>query len=269
VRCTSLSKLLGPPTCHPVGEPPLNGFDEFSSYFSDKIGLEIGGPSTVFASNSILPLYGWCKNVDNCNFSSETIWQGRTGQYERGKLRQQFTCEATQLEAIKDEIYDFVIASHLLEHIANPTKALYEWKRVLKAGGALLLVCPNRQATFDHSRPVTKIENLLDDYRNNTDESDLTHLQEVLELHDLSMDPMGETFENFVVRCRDNLQNRCLHHHVFDTELIVEMLSHVCMKAIFGALHGPHIVVLSEKTTNLQGQIISSNLQFLESLGRR
>ena len=38
--------------------------------------------------------------------------------------------------------------------------------------------------------------------------------------HDLSMDTPAGTFEQFRERLMKNYENRCLHHHVFDLEVL-------------------------------------------------
>jgi len=48
-------------------------------------------------------------------------------------------------------------------------------------------------------------------------EEDLTHVPEILELHDLSRDEGAGTREQFRQRCLANHVHRALHHHVFDT----------------------------------------------------
>ena len=55
----------------------------------------------------------------------------------------------------------------------------------------------------------------------------LTHLPEILALHDLARDPWANGREHFERRSRDNLRHRGLHHHVFDAVLIGWMARHV------------------------------------------
>ena len=107
----------------------------------DKHGIEIGGPSEIF--NNLIKVYNVAKQVDGCNFSTNTIWQGNIEEgapyfYHGRKLGKQFINDATDLNKISDNRYDFLLSSHCLEHIANPIKALKEWNRVLKDGGLLL-----------------------------------------------------------------------------------------------------------------------------------
>jgi len=42
-----------------------------------------------------------------------------------------------------DGVFDAVLAQHLVEHLAAPSRAMVEWRRVLRPGGRLLLVTPN------------------------------------------------------------------------------------------------------------------------------
>lgn len=50
--------------------------------------------------------------------------------------------EATELP-VEDNSQDYVIASHLLEHLVSPLEALEEWHRVLKPGGTLVMCLPD------------------------------------------------------------------------------------------------------------------------------
>ena len=104
--------------------------------------------------------------------------------------------------------------------MANPLAAIFEWKRILKKEGVLLLILPKKEANFDHRRPDTTTQHLIDDYNNRTNEDDKTHLNEILQMHDLRRDPQAKSYENFKKRCNDNVINRCMHHHVFNLGFI-------------------------------------------------
>ncbi len=201
----------------------------YASHVRGKKGIEIGGPSPVFKTT--LPLYNAVEALDGVNFSSHTLWEGsiaagRSFNYIGHKTGIQHISDATDLNQLGSATYDFLLSSNCLEHVANPLKALGEWKRVLRDGGALILVLPNKESNFDHKRPVTSFEHLLSDYTAGTTEHDLTHLTEILALHDLALDPPAGNFENFRARSLDNYSNRGLHHHVFDMPLICQMLEH-------------------------------------------
>ena len=109
----------------------------------------------------------------------------------------QFISEAGDLSAISSESYDFILASHMLEHTANPLKAVTEWLRVLRKGGTLLIIVPDPAMTFDHKRSPVTFSHLLEDFQKNVGEDDNTHLEEILVKHDLNIDPPAGNFESF------------------------------------------------------------------------
>jgi hypothetical protein len=65
------------------------------------------------------------------------------------------------LAPIEDRSLDVVIASHVIEHLANPIAALCEFERVLRRHGRLVLVVPDRNATFDSVRQPTPLAAVL------------------------------------------------------------------------------------------------------------
>jgi SAM-dependent methyltransferase len=58
-----------------------------------------------------------------------------------------------------DDAFDFVLASHVLEHLPDPIRALQEWRRVARR--YVFVVLPHRDRTFDRDRPVTPVDELL------------------------------------------------------------------------------------------------------------
>lgn len=219
--------------------------DRYLKHFRGKSGIEIGGPSPIFLPDEMMPIYPVVSSLDGCNFSRDTVWsgeieEGRTYKYLEGRPPgKQHICEATDLRGIPSGEYDFLLASHVLEHTANPIKALREWSRVIKPGGMILTILPERHATFDHRRPVTTIEHLKEDLLRDTDETDLSHLPEILDLHDLSLDPKAGSKEAFTLRSQENYKNRCLHQHVFDPDLTVSVGEAAGLETITSALCPP------------------------------
>lgn len=193
-------------------------------------GLEIGGPSRIFRPRGGLPVYDWAGSIDNVNFSAETAWEHRLrdgGAYCFHRQRRpgrQWIREAASLNGIADEAYEFVLSSHCLEHTANPLGALREWWRIARGGAPLILVVPDPEFSFDHRRPITTPAHLLEDFRLGTPESDQSHLAEIMELHDLALDPDAGNPDEFRARSMANADHRCLHHHVFDSNLLAGAL---------------------------------------------
>lgn len=207
----------------------------FLSAVSEKRGIEIGGPSLFFDLS--LPIYKNVGSLDGLNFAKQTIWEGNIDEskdfsYHKRRLGNQVIGEGSDLSNVEARSYDFVLSCHSLEHVANPLKALREWKRILKPKGFLILAVPNKDSIFDHRRPITTFSHLVADEQSGVDERDLTHLPEILKLHDLRRDKAAGSFEEFRVRSLDNFSNRGLHHHIFDADLLGECLKHADFKVL-------------------------------------
>lgn len=83
-------------------------------------GIDIGGRPDPFSQYiGVFPLV-----------KSVKIWDLEDGdaQFMRG-------CE--------DETYDFVVSSHCLEHMCNVEEALFNWIRIIKKGGYLIITVPD------------------------------------------------------------------------------------------------------------------------------
>ena len=240
---------------NPFSKPRARGFLFCKESLIGKKGFEIGGPSSIFDRKGILPIYPIIGHLDNCNFSQNTIWEkvineGSNFFYDKkSEPGYQFIREGTELSGIPSESYDFVLSSHTLEHIANPLRALYEWMRILKNDGIMVLILPHKDGTFDHLRPVTNLEHLINDFKEDVGEDDLTHLPEILRFHDLKMDPPAGNIDQFRERSEKNLENRCLHHHAFDTRMVISIMNYIGLQicSIEAALPF-HIIGIGKKT---------------------
>ena len=219
-----------------------------------KDGLEIGGPSRFFRKFGIISAYPAIKSLDGVNFGAKTIWEGdlKRGQHYRwegAKPGFQYITDGTDLSEIENGRYDFVLSCNSLEHMANPIRALREWARVIKPGGHLLLVLPNKMNNFDHRRATTTFSHLLDDYHNQVTEEDLSHLDEILKFHDLSRDPRAGSFADFKKRSEANVDNRCLHHHVYSLDLLRELLGHINFEVLALGEMKSDIYIFGQKRT--------------------
>jgi SAM-dependent methyltransferase len=74
-----------------------------------------------------------------------------------------------------DGAFDFVISSHVLEHVANPGRQIEEWLRIVRPGGIVYMVVPDKRHSFDRLREVTSIEHLMDEFERDVREIDRAH----------------------------------------------------------------------------------------------
>ena len=76
-----------------------------------------------------------------------------------------FVCSDTNLlDAVNGNTFDYVVASHVIEHSPNMLKFLEDTYKILKPGGLLFLVIPDKRFTFDINRPETTFGELLESY---------------------------------------------------------------------------------------------------------
>ncbi|HWP46331.1 MAG TPA: methyltransferase domain-containing protein [Candidatus Limnocylindrales bacterium] len=111
------------------------------------------------------------KGVDTVLVDNKTDFAGK-------HYRVDYVMEADNLYQFQDNQFDFLIASHMLEHFPNPIKALKEWYRVVRDGGVLFIVVPQKGRTFDKYRGVTPLSHFIEDYEKNVSNPDPTHIDE-------------------------------------------------------------------------------------------
>jgi len=217
---------------------------DFYPFVSEKHGLEIGDPSWWMETQDMYGIYDMCKRLDNlapfvdpCDSYIDDL-QGCT-----------FRGDAVNMP-FKFGSFDFVLASHVLEHLRNPLKALFEMRRVLRDNGYVILVLPKKELTFDQHRPTTVLEELVDHFaKNETEQSIMDHVTpQLLEQYDFSRDLDAKDPVFFTERCKANFQNRLFHVHVFDFALICACLRFAHFEPRRLQLFNYHQIVVAQKT---------------------
>ncbi|GAC1617161.1 MAG: hypothetical protein NVS9B1_26640 [Candidatus Dormibacteraceae bacterium] len=85
---------------------------------------------------------------------------------------------AEDLSAYPDGSLDFVIASHLMEHMQYPIRALTSFHRVLRVGGVAYLALPDARVGIDQDRDLTPLDHLLDEHRNGAEANRRRHFED-------------------------------------------------------------------------------------------
>ncbi len=77
---------------------------------------------------------------------------------------------------VPDKSYDFVISSHVIEHIWDPIEALQEWCRIARKW--IYIICPHRDATpQDAAKELTTLEEIIYRHANSVNqEEELGHV---------------------------------------------------------------------------------------------
>lgn len=81
------------------------------------------------------------------SFGVDLNAKGREGsQDERGKISQaEMKTDMNNLFMFKSNSLDYIVSRMSLEHSDNPKKTLKEWKRVLKIGGRIGVIVPDKR----------------------------------------------------------------------------------------------------------------------------
>lgn len=67
-------------------------------------------------------------------------------------------------ELVERKLFDYVVASHVIEHVPNMLGWLREIATVLKDQGILSLAIPDKRFTFDYKRDLTSLGDLIESY---------------------------------------------------------------------------------------------------------
>ncbi|MGD0381775.1 MAG: class I SAM-dependent methyltransferase [Acidimicrobiales bacterium] len=152
---------------------------------------------------------------------------------ESGELFPQFAAERSftepdviadfnsdRLGPIGDASQDFVIASHVLEHLAEPIGFIAEIHRVLRPGGIALILLPDRHRTNDRGRDPTALSHLVSEYEAKVDEVSEAHVVEWLRHKGK---PVGDTRPE-QLQILDYHRRRSIHVHCWDASEFLEVI---------------------------------------------
>src|SRR6202050_913200 len=85
-----------------------------------------------------------------------------------------------RLQPVSDASQDFVICSHVLEHLAEPIGLVADIHRVPRPGGVAMIFLPDRRRAFDRFRDGTPLAHLVAEYEAGVTEVDDAHLIDYL-----------------------------------------------------------------------------------------
>ncbi len=185
----------------------------------------------------------WCRGlgVEIGAFKSpipgiQPIYVDKFTNYANEPTHAQYFGEATELPFASESL-DYVASSHVLEHTANPVKALNEWHRVLKPGGVVYMVVPDKRFTFDLPRETTSATHMIEDFLNGVDDTDPTHIEDfVYGINWSEFSPNDSPEEGKAKRdelaasykwatAHQNIIN--IHFHVFTEQSLLDLINAV------------------------------------------
>jgi len=132
--------------------------------------------------------------------------------------------DVDRLGMIEDGSENFVICSHVLEHVADPIGFLGEIQRVLRPGGVMILVLPDRRRTFDRDRPPTTLEHLVAEHDARVTEVDDAHIAEFLALAGPEAAYLAQPADTDRAEFFDWHRRRSVHVHCWTEDEFAEVL---------------------------------------------
>jgi SAM-dependent methyltransferase len=211
----------------------------------------------------------------------------RFPEYDYEPVKADYVSDAERLPIHGDSL-DYVANANVFEHLANPVAALWEWTRIVRHGGLIYLVIPDRRHTFDRLRPLTAPAHMMEDFERGTTDSDGTHVADYIDGVDWSVWGTYATLEERLVK-REQLrvayaaavaagQPINIHFHTFELSSFIELIGlmnrHPRRPAVielvdasefFPASHPSGFLVLLRVQKNLASRLRGT----LRSLGAR
>jgi predicted SAM-dependent methyltransferase len=214
---------------------------KISHKFIRGIGVDIGALHKPFPSS------GTCEiiKVDLC--SREKLLRFYPELPPDTVTSPNIIADGENLNTFRDDSLDFIIASHVVEHLRNPIGAITSWTRTLRGGGYLILIIPHKNFTFDRDRPVTPISHLINDAEHPSKERDFNHYVEFIEV------VHKKTGKDIEIEAQKLLESRySIHMHVFDYQTWYTFLS-----TVQGRFRVPLTVVETLDLGKEQGEIMT------------
>ena len=134
----------------------------------------------------------------------------------------------------RENSLDYIASSHLFEHLPNPILTLLEWYKILKPGGIIFMIVPDRRFTFDHHRERTSLSHIIEDFEKGITACDPTHIEEFVKNVDMSMmRPHIESYDipkaksEYKKLCQDTIRagkEISIHFHVFEKDDVIGLI---------------------------------------------
>lgn len=84
------------------------------------------------------------------------------------------------LRKLGKESQDFVVANHVIEHVASPIAMIEDIFFITRSEGRIAIAAPDKRYTFDKERGLTSFEHLEEEYKNGVDKVDDEHYMDFL-----------------------------------------------------------------------------------------
>ncbi|HRV76009.1 MAG: methyltransferase domain-containing protein [Candidatus Nomurabacteria bacterium] len=129
-----------------------------------------------------------------------------------------------KMEGIKNSSLDFIIASHVIEHVRDPIGAMNTAWDKLKKGGELVLIVPKRERTLDKTRPATQLEHLVEDNKSPSRYRDALHVVEFY-AHTNKIKDLKKVYDLAIKSITDDQHS--MHYHVWNEHEFNKVIKYI------------------------------------------
>ena len=171
-----------------------------------------------------------------------------------------YVCRSDEYTEVVHEEFDVLIANHVLEHVDFMIRWLQMGRALIRDGGLLFLVLPDKKKSFDKFRPDTPLSHLLFEFLEPDDDASAIHTLETELYYDRSF--VGEENDPRIRLDVERLTRALnfrpcppgVHRHVFQAEtfagkiinplLYMELLDYELLEVVSCPNLGEFAVVL-------------------------
>ena len=136
---------------------------------------------------------------------------------------------------IDDGAFDFVASSHVLEHTANPPRQIQEWLRVVRRGGIVYMIVPDKRYCFDRRRAVTTLTHFIAEFESDVAEIGIEHYRDYIVNTNGEDGLTRDVSDEYIAKCHS--MQGSIHVHTFTPDSLRELLDFFAGPLSFELIH--------------------------------
>ena len=146
--------------------PPVREFHDLREFRRSVLDRHVDLPCRVlevgaYCRPTVAPSEAAIKVIDYYPTEELAAQARKHGDDPEAVVPVDYVCSTDDYADVVDETFDILIANHVLEHVDRPIRWLQTARTLLRDGGVLFLVLPDKKQSFDKFRPDTPLGHLL------------------------------------------------------------------------------------------------------------
>lgn len=190
------------------------------------LGVEFGPGCHPLPLGPFVTQIRYCDKFDRARFAELFPEANDTIDQFPDPIEIQLNFEAEDFaQVIGPASVDFVVASHVLEHLVNPLIFLERSHRLLRPGGLLYLALPDLRSNFDRDRQRTTLADAVDRYRRGATQLTDEQIVDFVNKADQPKPAFGPETPDYSERI-ERIRERSIHVNVWLVEDVIELLEY-------------------------------------------